>query len=279
MVSGSMARDGGNLILSTEEAKELAIQHTTARPLLRKLVGSQELVHYRNRQCLWIEDELLQLAVTIPEVAARIENVRSFRKNSTAKTTKGYAAIAHKFAQRAHKGSISIGVARHFSEAREYLPADIFDAGTVISDAALAICNPSMWELAIILSKLHLIWIATVCGKLKSDFRYSNTLGWNTFPLPTLTDKNKTDLTRCTEDILSAREAHFPATIADLYDPEMMPDNLREAHERNDEVLERIYIGRRFRNDTERLEKLFELYTKMSAGQDTTKKRKGETSA
>ena len=98
----------------------------------------------------------------------------------------------------------------------------------------------------------------------KRDFRYSNTLGWNTFPVPTLTEKNKADLTRCAEDILLAREAHFPATIADLYDPEKMPADLREAHERNDEVLERIYIGRRFRNDTERLEKLFELYTAMS---------------
>ena len=86
------------------------------------------------------------------------------------------------------------------------------------------------------------------------------------FPFPTLTEKNKADLTRCAEDILLAREAHFPATIADLYDPENMPADLREAHERNDEVLERIYIGRRFRNDTERLEKLFELYTKMTAG-------------
>jgi hypothetical protein len=276
MVSGSMARDGGNLILSTEEANELAARHDTARPILRKLVGSQELVHYRNRQCLWIEDELLQLAVNIPEVAARIENVRSFRKTSAAKTTKGYATIAHKFAQRAHKGSISIGIARHFSEAREYLPADIFDAGTVISDAALAICNPSMWELAIILSKLHLIWVATVCGKLKSDFRYSNTLGWNTFPVPNLTDKNRADLTRCTEDILLAREAHFPATIADLYDPEKMPVDLREAHDRNDEVLERIYIGRRFRNDTERLEKLFELYVKGTAGQGAIRKLKVE---
>ena len=87
-------------------------------------------------------------------------------------------------------------------------------------------------------------------------------MGWNAFPLPALTDKNTTDLTRCAEDILLAREAHFPATIADLYDPDAMPPDLREAHERNDEVLERIYIGRRFRNDTERLEKLFELYTK-----------------
>jgi hypothetical protein len=111
-----------------------------------------------------------------------------------------------------------------------------------------------------------------VCGKIKTDYRYSNTLGWNTFYVPTLTEQNKADLTRCAEDILLAREAHFPATIADLYDPETMPANLRAAHDRNDETLERIYIGRRFKNDTERLEKLFELYTKMIAQQTTPKK-------
>ena len=82
---------------------------------------------------------------------------------------------------------------------------------------------------------------------------YSNTLGWNTFPVPTLTEQNRADLTRCAQDILLAREAHFPATIADLYDPEAMPEDLRAAHDRNDEVLERIYIGRRFRNVTARL--------------------------
>ena len=119
--------------------------------------------------------------------------------------------------------------------------------------------------MALIASRIHLVWIATVCGKLETRYRYSNTLGWNTFPVPVLTEKNKADLTRCAEDILLAREAHFPATIADLYDPETMPKNLRAAHERNDETLERIYIGRRFRNDTERLEKLFELYTVMAA--------------
>jgi hypothetical protein len=101
---------------------------------------------------------------------------------------------------------------------------------------------------------------------LKTDFRYSNTLGWNTFPVPTLTEKNTTDLTSCAEDILLAREHHFPASIADLYDPDAMPDDLRAAHERNDEVLERIYIGRRFKNDTERLERLFALYDKQRMG-------------
>ena len=115
---------------------------------------------------------------------------------------------------------------------------------------------------------------------MKTDYRYSNTLGWNTFPIPALTEKNIADLTRCAEDILLAREHHFPASIADLYEPASMPTDLRAAHERNDEVLERIYIGRRFKNDTERLEKLFDLYTKMtsSALPAKTKKRKAGAS-
>jgi hypothetical protein len=122
-----------------------------------------------------------------------------------------------------------------------------------------------IWNMALIVSRIHLVWISAVCGKLKTDYRYSNTLGWNTFPVPLLTEKNREDLKKCAENILLARETHFPATIADLYEPDSMPQNLQNAHDRNDELLERIYIGRRFKNDTERLEKLFELYTKMTS--------------
>lgn len=130
--------------------------------------------------------------------------------------------------------------------------------------------DPPMWALAFLTSRLHFVWVRAVCGQLETRIRYSNTLGWNTFPVPLLTEQNKADLTESAQNILLAREAHFPATIADLYDPEAMPDNLRAAHDRNDEVLERIYIGRRFKNDTERLEKLFDLYTKMT-GEATSK--------
>ncbi len=151
------------------------------------------------------------------------------------------------------------------SESREWFPVGVLPKGTVVSNLAFMINDAPLWNLALLTSRLHLAWLGTVCGKLKTDYRYSNTLGWNTFPVPPLTEQNKADLTRCAEDILLAREAHFPATIADLYDPEKMPADLRAAHERNDETLERIYIGRRFKNDTERLEKLFELYTKMTA--------------
>jgi hypothetical protein len=161
------------------------------------------------------------------------------------------------------------------SESREWFPAGLLPKGTVVSNLAFIISDAPLWNLALIASRLHLAWIGTVCGKLKTDYRYSNTLGWNTFPVLTLTEQNKADLTRCAEGILLAREAHFPATIADLYDPETMPANLREAHERNDETLERIFLGRRFKNDTERLEKLFELYTKMTTGQTAQKKQGG----
>lgn len=155
------------------------------------------------------------------------------------------------------------------SERRPYLPAGIVDGATVASDRAAVIYNPEMWLLSIVTSRMHLVWIANVCVRMRMDFSYSNTLGWNTFPTPLITDQNKLDLTRCAQNILLARESHFPATIADLYDPDNMPDNLRHVHEQNDEVLERIYIGRRFKNDTERLEKLFEMYTKMTAGEKT----------
>jgi hypothetical protein len=138
---------------------------------------------------------------------------------------------------------------------------------TIIGDRNFALYDAPLWNLALIASRLHWVWIGTVCVRMRTDFSYSNTLGWNTFPVPLLTEQSKADLERCAEDILLAREAHFPATIADLYGSETMPENLRHAHERNDEVLERIYIGRRFKNDTERLEKLFELYTKMTTAE------------
>ncbi|MNG03556.1 hypothetical protein D3C84_866420 [compost metagenome] len=151
------------------------------------------------------------------------------------------------------------------SEGRPYLPVGLLPSPNVISDRNFALYDAPLWNMALIASRLHWVWIGTVCVRMRTDFSYSNTLGWNTFPVPLLTAQNKADLAVCAENILLAREAHFPATIADLYAQDSMPENLRRAHESNDEVLERIYIGRRFKNDTERLEKLFDLYTKMAA--------------
>jgi hypothetical protein len=159
----------------------------------------------------------------------------------------------------------TIAVAAISSDRRQYLQAGVFDRHTTFNNKAFAIYDGPVWTMAIISSLVHRAWIATVCSRLRNDPSYSNTLGWNTFPVPPLSDQDKADLTRCAEDILLAREAHWPATIAELYDPEKMPDDLRAAHDRNDETLERIYIGRRFKNDTERLETLFQMYTEMTA--------------
>jgi hypothetical protein len=206
--------------------------------------------------------------------------VRDFRVSSAAASTREFASKPYRFVQIAGTAKrYTLAVAKVSSERRPYLPVHLFDQETIVSDLLFALYDAPLWNMSIVASRLHLVWVATVCGKLKTDFRYSNTIGWNTFPVPILTDKNKADLTRCAQDILLARETHFPATIAELYDPERMPSDLREAHEHNDEVLERIYIGRRFRNDTERLEKLFDLYTKMTTAQGETRKRRAGASA
>mgnify|MGYP000858810741 FL=1 len=264
MTFGNTPIDGGHLLLSRYELDTLQISPAQRARFVRRNYGSAEFIRGLERYCFWIEDRHLAEAESIEPIAQRIRAVRSLRLNG-GKTARDIADRSHQF-QRTYVGtSCTLIVPRVSSESRFYLPVGLLSYDAIVSDSAFALYDAPLWNLALIASRLHLVWIGTVCGKLKTDFRYSNTLGWNTFPVPLLTEQNKTDLTICAEEILLAREAHFPATIAELYDAEAMPDNLRHAHERNDEVLERIYIGRRFKNDTERLEKLFELYTKMTA--------------
>jgi len=266
MVWGNKPTDDGNFFLSGEEFYSLTNRRQESKKYLRPYYGSAEFIRGIQRYSIWVEDSEVEDVLRIPEIAQRIENIRNFRANSKAAETRPAAKFPHKFRQiQGVSERSAFIIPRVSSERREFLPIGLLPEKSIVADSAFAIYDAPLWNMALIASKLHLVWIATVCGKLKTDFRYSNTLGWNAFPIPKLTEKNKQDLTRCAEDILLAREAHFPATIADLYDPDNMPENLRRAHDRNDEVLERIYIGRRFKNDTERLEKLFELYTQMTA--------------
>ena len=266
MYLGNMAKDGGNLIMEFHEGRALLSDSTVPERFIRLFYGSEELIHAKPRACLWISDGDLVEAKSLPAIYRVLEKVRKFRSASTAPSTQKFAKSPHRFVQLSAKnGETAIVIPRVSSENRPYLPVDVVKSGPIIGDKCYAIYDSPLWNLSLIASRMHIVWIGTVCARMRTDFSYGNTLGWNTFPVPTLTDKNKADLTRCAEDILLAREAHFPATIADLYDPEAMPAELRRAHDENDEVLERIYIGRRFRNDTERLEKLFELYTKMTA--------------
>lgn len=261
MLFGNMPRDGGHLLVSYDDKNGMLLHDPIFGNYLRRYVGSEDFIQGKIRYCLWIDKDHWPEAIRSPAIAHRLEAVKAMRLASKAGSTKDYAKMPYRFVQIQGKSERSaLIVPRVSSERRPYLPVGLLDAGAIVADSAFALYDAPLWNLAVIASRLHLVWIAAVCGKLKTDYRYSNTLGWNTFPIPNLTEKNKQDLGRCAEDILLSREDHFPATSADLYDPEAMPDNLRQAHDRNDEVLERIYLGRRFRNDTERLEKLFALY-------------------
>lgn len=268
---GNKPTDGGNLILDRAAKDGLVAVRPEAARFIKAYVGSTEFISGVPRFCLWVEDGEVDDARLVPELCERFENVRTLRAESKGQQANANADTPHRFVFAPHRSGNALIVPRVSSERRPYLPVGFVDDATVISDRAAVIYRPETWLLSIVASRMHLIWIATVCVRMRMDFSYSNTLGWHTFPVPTLTEKNKADLTRCAEDILLARERHFPATIADLYDPEKMPSDLRAAHDRNDEVIERIYIGRRFKNDTERLEKLFELYTKMTATQKARK--------
>jgi hypothetical protein len=270
MVNGNKPADGGNLNFGLDEAQDIRRSNKSADELIRQYVGASEAIDGVLRYCLWIDDGTKNLALSVEKIAERVSLVSKMRRKSTKKLTNDGANTPWAFQQVRQTGEEAVLVVpRHSSELRDYLPTGLLPPGSILSDAAFGFFDAPLWNMALIASRLHLVWIAAVCGKIKTDYRYSSTLGWNTFPVPTLTEKNKADLTRCAEDILLAREAHFPATIADLYEPDKMPEDLRHAHERNDEVLERIYIGRRFKNDTERLEKLFDLYTKMTKTEAT----------
>ena len=273
MFAGNIPRDKGYFMLSLENRDEIVAKHPEAGALFRKIVGSFELINGVERTCLWIDDDQAPLATSIPLIAQRLEAIRKYRETGSERGKLGIET-PYKFERTITGRASQIVVPRVFSERRPYVTADYMKSQTIVSDAAQAVYDAPIHVLSIISSRMHLAWIGVTAGRMKSDYRYSSGVCYNSFPVPPLTDKNKADLTRCAEDILLAREAHFPATIADLYDPAAMPADLRAAHERNDEVLERIYIGRRFKNDTERLEKLFEFYTKMTEGPTTNKKRK-----
>ena len=241
------------------------------RSLIKRFFGSAEVINAKVRYCFWFESPPAGSTLDIHDIRERIESGSKSRALSKDAVTNGMSERPHQFREMncAKKQLLAVPVVS--SENREVLPIELLDSECVVSNKCFALYDPPIWCLSLIASRLHWVWIATVCVRMRTDFSYSNSLGWNTFPVPTLTDKNRADLSRCAEDILLAREHHFPATIADLYAADAMPADLRAAHEHNDEVLERIYIGRRFKNDTERLEKLFDLYSKLIATPTSTK--------
>jgi hypothetical protein len=268
--TGNQAADGGYLFLTSDEKAEIESACPEAERLIWRVSGTSEFFDGRIRWCLWIDDEDVPLAASVEKISQRISRVLEFRSEG-GEVAQTLTDRPHQFRYRNVAGDFGMIVPQVSSEAREYIPSGIFNSDLVVTHKAHAIFRPTFVDFSVFNSRMHFIWAKTLSGRLGNGLSYSSNLSWNSFPAPAFTEKNMADLTRGAEDILLAREAHFPATIADLYDPENMPDDLRRAHDSNDEILERIYIGRRFKNDTERLEKLFDLYTKMTAGDVSAK--------
>jgi len=267
-VFGSMPRDEGNLVVSPEERDSL-IEDPRALKFVKKYLGAAEYIRGNDRYCLWIEESDYEEAKSIPAIKQRIERVAEFRAKSKAKSTRDYANRPYRFVQISYKPTDSIIVPSVSSERREYIPMGFLDKNTVVSNAANAIYDAEHWLFSILQSKMHMAWIRTVCGKLKTDYRYSTTLGYNTFPIHPLTSSEKDALNKSARSILLARAAHPEKTLAEMYDPDKMPADLRDAHNENDHLVDNLYRKGGFTNDEDRLAALFDLYEKMTAREKT----------
>ena len=263
---GSMPRDGGHLNFERDTADLIRQQYPEAAKFVKRYVGSQELLQDIERYCLWIEDtaENIQLANSIPEIRERLLAVSGERAASNAASTQAYANRPHMFVQRAYKPTKAVIIPSVSSERREYIPIGFVDKDTVISNLAFAIYDAEKWLFALLTSKMHNLWVRTVGGRLKSDIRYSQSLCYNTFPFPKLTADQKEELEELAKNILNIRDENFDMTLGEMYNPESMPDELREAHHQLDFAVERIYRPEPFTSDEERLEHLFKLYAKMT---------------
>ena len=265
MSFGSMANDGGHLILEEYDKNNILSDYSQAESLIHPFLGAQEFIRGEKRYCLWITDKLLPLANSIEPIRIRISKCKQARLESKRESTLVLSDTPHKFGEIRYKESPCIIVPRVSSENREYIPIGYLNEGTVVSDSAFAVYDAPTWLLGILTSKIHMVWVKTVGGRLKTDYRYSAQLCYNTFPFPEISAEKKAAIAAAAEDVLVTREFYPEKTLAELYDPDKMPQDLREAHARLDDIVESCYPGYPFASDEARLECLFKLYEKMTA--------------
>lgn len=265
MFFGNMPNDNGALLLDVNEARKILAKHPSLKPFVRRIYGSKEFTGGIVRYCLWLRDEDIPQVKNMEEVRLRIEKCYKHRDESSRPTTKKLAAFPHRFGEiRFDKYEHLFVIPSVTTKVRRYFPVGLITDGSMISNLAFALCDQPIHILGLLGSKMHTVWIRNVCGGMRSHYRYSNTLGYNTFPVPELSETDTKILTDLSWQIIEAREQHSTITMDKLYNPTTMPENLLAAHQAFDHALEQIYIGRNFISDTERLEHLFKLYTKMT---------------
>jgi len=265
---GSKPVDGGYLLLSEAERDKALEEYPDLKKIIRRYIGSQELIKNLVRYCMWIEDDEVAKLGEHPFISERVTAVKEMRLASSKKQTRESASKPYQFGEIRHKHSeLAIAVAAISSENRDYLPATVLTKNEIVNNKCYVIYDAPLWALSIIVSTMHRVWIGAVCVRLEERFSYSNTLGWNTFPFPSLSKLDKEKLEVSARNILLVRESHFPKSIAELYEREKMPEDLRQAHIENDVLIESLFREKSFQSDTERLIFLFDLYVKLADGE------------
>jgi hypothetical protein cresD4_02576 len=266
MVFGNMPLQGGSLLLDPLEYKDILEQSPDSVKYIRKIVGSAEFINGKDRWCLWITDEQSGEALKIPAVAKRAEKVREKRTSSSDPGARKIAETPWRFREQHGDGVDKLIVPRVSSERREYIPIGYLGPDTVISDSAFAVYDAEPWLFGLLTSRMHMVWTRTVGGRMKTDYRYSSTVVYNNFPVPKLSARSKSELTDAALRVLDVREYHSEMTLAQLYDPDTMPQDLRMAHEQLDLLVDSLYRDTPFASDDERLKRLFNLYLKQTGG-------------
>lgn len=261
MSFGSMPNDDGNLILNRSQKEALEANYPAATKYIRRLYGSQEYNKGIERWCIWVDPGENEAAESIAPLKARFDAVRSYREGSDRAATNALANIPYRFGEvRQEPCEHVLIVPSVYSEKRQYVPCGLLTSAPIVTNLAFAVFDGPIWLLGLLMTKLHAVWIKTVCGQLETRIRYSNTLGYNTFPLVDLSARQRQMIEDDVWRIMEQREAASDMNIGKLYDAKTMPDELRAAHQALDETVEKIYRGRLFRDDTERVEHLFNLY-------------------
>lgn len=259
---GNMPADGGKLILSTAEKQELIERDERIEKFIKPLLGAEEFINGKERWCIWLLDRDENEYLQIEEIRRRIDDLREIRLKSSRPQL---AEIPQLFAQITQPMNTSfILIPSVSSEYRDYIPMGYLNDGTISTNLCMVIGTHDVSLFGILTSRIHMDWVRAVGGRLKTDYRYSAGLCYNTFPFPKLTEAKKKEIEEAAEDVLLTREDYPGSTLADLYDPDRMPEPLREAHHRLDDVVESCYPGYPFANDEARLECLFKLYEKMT---------------
>jgi hypothetical protein len=263
---GSFALDDGNFTLSQREFDQIVSESPQASAFLRSFIGAKELLQGDRRYCVWITASQYPEALRIPDLERRIEKVRMWRSHSDRATTAKLADVPYRFAEIRQPDVAYWAFPTVSSERRNYLPIDRLQANVIASNQLYVIPDPDPCLFGLFSSRMHMVWIRAVGGRLKTDIRYSASLIYNSFPVPKLKDPQKLMIERTVFEILDAREHHTDLTLAQMYDPDGMPGDLRNAHDELDEAIDRIYRKRPFGSDDDRLELLFDMYEAAVAG-------------